>query len=115
MDTVIYVDEHRISRSDCMDARAHFAVRIWHKGLFPTLRKKCQEMTQLQNIAYQWHQGEELTNSGGQHIGVQICQNCFVSLLNHEGSTLNEKKFATMGANSFVLSVNPILEGSRYA
>ena len=32
MDTVVYVDEQRMSRSDCTD------VCIWHKSLFPTLR-----------------------------------------------------------------------------
>ena len=34
METVVYVDEKRMSGSDCTDAHA---VRIWHEGLFLTL------------------------------------------------------------------------------
>ena len=35
----VYVDERRMSKSDCTSRHAHldFAVRKWHKGLFPTI------------------------------------------------------------------------------
>ena len=37
MDTVEYVNEYRMPRSDCMDVHAQLDLRIWHKGPFPTL------------------------------------------------------------------------------
>ena len=46
MDIVAYVDENRLSRSDCTDPMIiwTFAVRIWHKGLSPTLHIKRQNL-----------------------------------------------------------------------
>ena len=53
IDIVVYVNEQRMSRSECTDAHAHLDIRCSHrhKGLFPTLCNMLNYGVQILRIA----------------------------------------------------------------